>query len=223
MVINGGKATPAKRAVSHSSTQKHCILPRVSFDTGAPQVRARANAVTGHFYDSPWSRYDRDEVVLVSRSRDPPAATMSSSSSSSSHDDHRAPVPAFGARSESAMGNEQRHDVLLTRLTPCTLLTMHYGGRLEAFGPSFILSPLKLGGPTRLRPSLSLALSPSRLLPTVSPFLSLLLPPPPSFSPRSQPFSLSLSAAVCSFAPSSRSSPSLSLLVFLVVAALSHT
>lgn len=55
--------------------------------------------------------------------------------------------------------DEQRHDVLLTRLTPCTLLTMHYGGRLEALGPSFILSPLKLGGPTRLRPSLFLALS----------------------------------------------------------------
>lgn len=46
--------------------------------------------------------------------------------------------------SGSAIGTRQRHDVLLTRLTRCTLLTMHYGGRLEALGPSFILSPLKL-------------------------------------------------------------------------------
>lgn len=110
------------------------------------------------------------------------------------------------------MGNEQRHDVLLTRLTPCTLLTMHYGGRLEALGPSFILSPLNLGGPTRLRPSLSLALSPSRSLPTVSLLplyvslplvlsaphslcLSLFLSLPSFFRPAVPPPSLSLSSS----------------------------
>lgn len=107
------------------------------------------------------------------------------------------------------MGNEQRHDVLLTRLTPCTLLTMHYGGRLEALGPSFILSPLNLGGPTRLRPSLSLALSPSRSLPTVS-LLPLYVSLPLVLSALTAvlPFSLSLFAVVLS---PRRSSSSLSL------------
>jgi len=54
---------------------------------------------------------------------------------------------------------------------------------LGALGPSFILSPLKLGGPTRLRPSLFLALSLFRLL-LLSSRLSLSHPPalPPSFS-----------------------------------------
>lgn len=119
------------------------------------------------------------------------------------------------------MGNEQRHDVLLTRLTPCTLLTMHYGGRLEALGPSFILSPLNLGGPTRLRPSLSLALSPSRSLPTVS-LLPLYVSLPLVLSALTASAFLSFSLCRRSFVP-----PFLlvafSLLVFLVVAALSHT
>lgn len=44
---------------------------------------------------------------------------------------------------------------------------MHYGGCLEALGPSFILSPLKLGGPTRLR--LPLSLSPFRSLSALAP------------------------------------------------------
>lgn len=93
----------------------------------------------------------------------------------------------------------------------------------KALGPSFILSPLKLGGPTRLRLSLSSSLvafllsSPFSLSLSLS-FLFVLLP--------ALPFSLSSVVLSPLFRRRSYSisiSLSLSLLVLLVLAALSHT
>jgi len=65
---------------------------------------------------------------------------------------------------------------------------------LGALGPSFILSPLKLGGPTRLRPSLFLALS-SFFACYFSPLASRSPSPsrPPSRPPPFPPAPLSLS------------------------------